>query len=254
MNDNNKSSRRSFILNTAKGTAAVAIGMAGLNQSLVSCNSAKKVMAAGNFSTGFTQQPLPYSYNSLENVIDAQTMEIHYSKHAATYTKNVNDAAAAENVDTKKPLEDVLARISKHTPKMRNNAGGHYNHEMFWKCMRPRMNDNKPTGALLEAIEKEFSSFANFKSQFSDAAKNRFGSGWAWLYVNASKKLQIGSSPNQDNPLMDVSDIKGFPILGLDVWEHAYYLKYQNKRADYVDNWWNVVNWNYVQSRYQGAL
>lgn len=251
MNDNNKNSRRSFILNTAKGTAALTIGLAGMEQFFVSCNSSRKTFEVGSFATGFTQQPLPYSYTSLENVIDAQTMEIHYSKHAATYTKNLNDAALAEGVDTKKPLEDVLARISRYTPKMRNNAGGHYNHEMFWKCMRPKTSDNRPTGTLLEAIEKEFSSFANFKTQFSDAAKNRFGSGWAWLYFNPAKKLQIGSSPNQDNPLMDVSDIKGFPILGLDVWEHAYYLKYQNKRADYIDNWWNVVNWNYVQSRFQ---
>jgi len=253
MNDNNKNGRRAFIMNTAKGTAALTIGLAGMDQFLVSCNSSRKVATAGSFSTGFTQQPLPYSYTSLENVIDAQTMEIHYAKHAAAYTKNLNDAALAEGVDTKKSVEDVLSRISKYSAKMRNNAGGHYNHEMFWKCMRPKTNDNRPSGALLEAIEREFSSFANFKSQFSDAAKNRFGSGWAWLYTNATKKLVIGSSPNQDNPLMDVSDIKGFPILGLDVWEHAYYLKYQNKRADYVDNWWNVVNWNYVQTRFQAV-
>ena len=251
MNTNKENSRRKFILNTAKGTAALTIGLAGMDQFLVSCNASKKSVVATRFKTGFSQQPLPYSYTSLENVIDAQTMEIHYSKHAAAYTKNLNEAATAEGVDMSRPLEDVLAKISRYTTKMRNNAGGHYNHEMFWQCMRPKSADNRPTAALLEAIEKEFSSFANFKSQFSEAAKNRFGSGWAWLYINASGKLQIGSSPNQDNPLMDASDIKGFPVLGLDVWEHAYYLKYQNKRADYVDNWWNVVNWNYVQSRYQ---
>lgn len=253
MNDNNKNSRRRFIINSAKGTAGLTIGLAGMDQLLLSCNSARKTVATGQFRTGYSQQPLPYSYSSLENVIDAQTMELHYAKHAAGYAKNLNDAASAEGVDTSKPLEDVLAKISRYTPKMRNNAGGHYNHEMFWKCMQPKTSDNRPSGALLEAIEREFLSFANFKSQFSEAAKNRFGSGWAWLYVNAAKKLKIGSSPNQDNPLMDVSEIKGFPILALDVWEHAYYLKYQNKRADYVDNWWNVVNWNYVQSRYQGV-
>ena len=133
---------------------------------------------------------------------------------------------------------------------MRNNAGGHYNHEMFWKCMRPKMADNKPSGSLAATIDHQFSSFANFKALFGDAGKNRFGSGWAWLYLGDNKKLSIGSSANQDNPLMDISDIKGFPLLGLDVWEHAYYLKYQNKRADYIENWWNVVNWDYVQSRF----
>ena len=135
---------------------------------------------------------------------------------------------------------------------MRNNAGGHYNHEMFWKSMQPKKMDNKPTGNLAASIEKTFGSFVNFKTQFSDAAKTRFGSGWAWLYLDNSSILKIGSTPNQDNPLMDTSDIKGFPILGLDVWEHAYYLKYQNKRADYIENWWNVVNWNYAELRFNG--
>ena len=121
---------------------------------------------------------------------------------------------------------------------------------MFWKSMRPKQPDNKPTGSLLSTIEKQFASFANFKMQFSDAGKNRFGSGWAWLYADKNKVLKIGSTPNQDNPMMDVSDIKGFPILGLDVWEHAYYLKYQNRRPEYIENWWNVVNWDYVAERY----
>lgn len=251
MNTNNGNSRRKFILTTAKGTAALSIGLAGMNEFLASCNSTKKTAASSGMTTGYSQQPLPYSYDSLENVIDKLTMEIHYSKHAATYTKNLNEAAKAEGADTIKPLEDLLSRISKYSAKMRNNAGGHYNHEIFWKSMRPKTIDNKPSGKLLEVIEKEFTSFAGFKSQFSDAAKNRFGSGWAWLYTDASKNLKIGSTANQDNPLMDVSDIKGFPILGLDVWEHAYYLKYQNKRADYIDNWWNVVNWAYIQQRYE---
>jgi Fe-Mn family superoxide dismutase len=128
-------------------------------------------------------------------------------------------------------------------------VAGHYNHEMFWQCMKPN-GEGTPSGKLLTDIEAQFSSVAAFKTQFSDAAKTRFGSGWAWLYVDNQKKLKIGSSPNQDNPLMDVSDIKGFPLLGLDVWEHAYYLKYQNKRADYIENWWKIVNWDYVQKRY----
>ena len=134
--------------------------------------------------------------------------------------------------------------------KLLSIFSGHYNHEMFWQCMRPRQNNNMPSGRLLSSIEKTFTSFANFKTQFADAGKNRFGSGWAWLYIDKDKMLRIGSSPNQDNPLMNVSDIKGVPLLGLDVWEHAYYLKYQNKRADYIDNWWNVVNWDYVAQRY----
>ena len=133
---------------------------------------------------------------------------------------------------------------------MRNNGGGHYNHEMFWQCMRPKQSDNKPIGKLLESIEKTFISFADFKKQFADAGKNRFGSGWAWLYLDKDKNLKIGSTPNQDNPLMDLAEIKGFPLLALDVWEHAYYLKYQNKRADYIDSWWQVVNWDYVAQRY----
>jgi len=178
------------------------------------------------------------------------TMEIHYSKHAAAYSKNVKEAAAAEKADISKPLEDVLAKISSYSAKMRNNGGGHYNHELFWQCMQPKKEGNMPSGKIMEAITKAFGSFDEFKKQFADAGKNRFGSGWAWLYVDAGKNLKIGSSPNQDNPLMDISDIKGYPLLALDVWEHAYYLKYQNKRADYIDNWWNVVNWNYVQQRF----
>ncbi len=244
-----KNSRRNFISTTVKGGVALGIGLSFTNQFLASCNTSKKVVK-NTFATGFTQKPLPYKYDGLENVIDAQTMEIHYSKHAAAYTKNMNDAIVAESVDAKKTVEDILTSISKYSVKLRNNVGGHYNHEMFWQCMRPKQADNKPIGKLLESIEKTFTSFADFKKQFADAGKNRFGSGWAWLYVDAAKNLKIGSTANQDNPLMDVSDVKGFPLLALDVWEHAYYLKYQNKRADYIDNWWQVVNWDYVAQRF----
>ena len=249
MKNLSKINRRNFLFNTAKGTLGLSIGLAGVSQFASSCSPVKK-MTAPAFATGFDQQPLPYKYDALENVIDTLTMEIHYSKHAAAYSKSLKEAVAAENVAANTPLENILASVSLYSPKMRNNSGGHYNHEMFWQSMRPKTTDNKPSGKLLEAIEKEFSSFANFKSKFNDAAKSRFGSGWAWLYTDGSKNLKIGSTPNQDNPLMDVSDIKGFPLLGLDVWEHAYYLKYQNKRADYADNWWNVVNWDYVQKRF----
>ncbi len=244
------SSRRSFLLNSAKGTLGITLAFSGVSQFLQSCNSTRKAASTPGIVTGFSQSPLPYAYNALENVIDAQTMEIHYTRHAAGYAKSLNEAVAAEGADTGAGVEGILSRISRYSTKMRNNAGGHYNHELFWKTMRPRMNDNRPTGSLLTAIESTFGSFANFKTQFSEAAKTRFGSGWAWLYMDNSKALKVGSTPNQDNPLMDVSDIKGFPLLGLDVWEHAYYLKYQNKRADYADNWWNVVNWDQVQQRF----
>lgn len=238
--------RRQFLITSAKAGLAIGIGST-LAGSLSSCSSSRRITGPGR--TGFQQTALPYSYSALEPVIDSMTMDIHYNRHAASYATNLQQAAKDENVDTGKPLEEVLGRISKYSAKMRNNAGGHYNHEMFWRCMRARTNDNRPIGSLLQAIETSFGSFGNFKQQFSDAAKNRFGSGWAWL-VRDGNNLRIGSTPNQDNPLMDVSDVKGFPLLGLDVWEHAYYLKYQNKRPDYIDNWWNVVNWDYVQQRF----
>lgn len=227
------------------------IGLSAVGPYLQSCATPKAAMIPAAFNTGFTQQPLPYKYEALENIIDAKTMEIHYSKHAVAYAKNLNEAAQAEGVDRTKPLEDVLAAISKFTPKMRNNGGGHYNHEMFWQCMRPKRDGNAPAGSLQLAIVKAFGSLEEFKKQFGDAGKNRFGSGWAWLYADKDKNLKVGSTPNQDNPLMNVSEIKGFPLLALDVWEHAYYLKYQNKRADYVDAWWQVVNWDYVQQRFE---
>jgi superoxide dismutase, Fe-Mn family len=244
-------SRRKFITNSAKGTIALTVGLSSAGSFITSCAHGKNITAA-IATVGFDQQPLPYKYDALENVIDAMTMEIHYSKHAAAYSKNVKEAATAEGVDITKPLEDVLAKISKYSAKMRNNGGGHYNHEMFWQCMRPKAVGNMPVGSLQQAITKTFGSFDDFKKQFADAGKNRFGSGWAWLYADAAKNLKIGSTPNQDNPLMDISEIKGTPILALDVWEHAYYLKYQNKRADYIENWWNVVNWDYVATRYSG--
>ena len=241
--------RRQFVKLSLKGSVAAGMGISFVGSALESCAGPKAAIKT-SYVTGFDQQPLPYAYNALENVIDALTMELHYSKHAAAYSKNLKEAASAEGINMSKPLEDVLAGVSKYSLKVRNNGGGHYNHEMFWKSMRPKQTDNKASGNLLAAIEKQFNSFATFKSQFSEAGKNRFGSGWAWLYADKSKQLRIGSTPNQDNPLMDVSEIKGFPILGLDVWEHAYYLKYQNKRADYIENWWNVVNWDYVSQRF----
>ena len=240
-------SRRRFLNQSVKTTLAVSLaGIAG--DALAGC-STTKVLHGAPLVTGFDQTPLPYAYNALEPVIDAMTMEIHYSKHASAYSKNAKDAAMAEKVDTSKPIELVLQSISKYSVKMRNNAGGHFNHELFWKCMKPN-GGGAPSGKLAAAITSSFGSMEAFKTQFGDAGKNRFGSGWAWLYADKDKQLRIGSTPNQDNPLMDISDIKGTPLLGLDVWEHAYYLKYQNRRADYIGAWWNVLNWEFVQQQF----
>ena len=253
MKKNSDNSRRKFIINSTLGTASLTLGLTGAGSLFAGCNTATHLMGL-SFATGFDQQPLPYNYSALEDVIDAKTMEIHYSKHAAAYSKALKEAVSAEGLQSETAVENILSKISKYTVKMRNNAGGHYNHEMFWKSMRPKSPDNKPSGKLLEAIEKKFSSFESLKTQMTDAGTKRFGSGWAWLYIDNDKNLKIGSTPNQDNPLMDLSEIKGFPLLGLDVWEHAYYLKYQNKRADYINNWWNVVNWEYIQKRYESVL
>lgn len=241
---NSGTSRRDFLMNSGKAGIALGLGLHAATCT-ASAHTTNKML-----NIPFDQEPLPYAYNALEPAIDAMTMEIHYTKHAAGYSKNLKEAAQAEGVASTTPLQDVLSRISKYTPKMRNNAGGHFNHELFWKNMRPRTEGNKPAGKLLTDIESTFGSFDAFKTQFSDAGKNRFGSGWAWLVVGPDKKLKIGSTPNQDNPLMDISDLKGFPLLGLDVWEHAYYLKYQNKRPDYIDNWWSLVNWDFVSTNY----
>lgn len=242
-------SRREFLSNSSK--ASLVLGLAGTGI-LSACAGDAKGDEKALLATSFAQTPLAYDYSALAPHIDAQTMEIHYTKHAAGYAKNLADAIGEEKVDTNKPLEDVLAEVSKYTTKMRNNGGGHYNHELFWKVMAPN-SGGKPTGELAAAIDSSFGSFEEFVSQFDTAAKTRFGSGWAWLVVGADKKLAVGSTANQDNPLMDVSDFKGTPLLALDVWEHAYYLNYQNKRPDYVTAFWNVVNWNTVAERFAAA-
>lgn len=237
-------SRRQFIKQTGKASIAMA--------SLPLINTFGLIQP--NQEINYQQLPLPYAYNALEPFIDAMTMEIHHTKHAAGYTKNLNDACVAENVDIKtKLITSLLASISKYSTKMRNNAGGHYNHELFWQTMKPAPSST-PTGSLAKMIDASFGSFANFQKAFSDAAKNRFGSGWAWLIVDEKNNLAICTTPNQDNPLMDLADTKGYPLLGLDVWEHAYYLKYQNKRADYINNWWNLVNWKFVEERFYSIV
>lgn len=233
------SSRRNFV--KTSGKAGLVIGLAAALPSVLRASAT----AAGEFQ----QQALPYMYNALEPAIDALTMEIHYTKHAASYAKSLGEACVAEGVNTSsKTLESVLRNISKYSVKMRNNAGGHYNHEMFWQTMKPG-GSAIPSGQLGNSIIQSFGSFEAFKAQFADAAKARFGSGWAWLMINSDNALAIVSTPNQDNPLMDVSEHWGKPLLGLDVWEHAYYLKYQNRRPDYINSWWNVVNWDVVAAR-----
>ena len=244
-------SRRSFIEKSAIAGLASFIALPTLNALMAagSNNIAPFSILSDDIKTTFDQQPLPYAYNALEPSIDAQTMELHFSKHAAAYSKNLKEAAVAEKVDMTKPLEDVIKKISKYSSKMRNNGGGHYNHELFWKCMSANANA-QPTGKLLAAIQKSFGSVDEMKKQLAEAAKTRFGSGWAWLIITKDKKLVVSSTPNQDNPLMDIADVKGFPLFGLDVWEHAYYLKYQNRRADYIENFWKVLNWKYVEERF----
>lgn len=196
----------------------------------------------------FELPKLDYGYDALESHIDARTMEIHHSKHHNAYVSKLN--GAVEGTDAANhSIEDICKNISKHSGAVRNNGGGHYNHSLFWKVMSPN-GGGAPSGALADAINSAFGSFDAFKEQFANAAATRFGSGWAWLIKDASGKLQVTSTPNQDNPLMDVAEVQGTPLLGIDVWEHAYYLNYQNRRPDYVAAFWNVVNWDEVASRF----
>jgi len=195
----------------------------------------------------FQVSDLRYDYNALEPYIDGKTMEIHYTKHHGAYTSKLNDAVNGTELADKK-IEDILANISKYSAAVRNNGGGFYNHNLFWEIMSPN-GGGEPKGDLLAAINKDFGSFAKFKEEFSNAAATRFGSGWAWL-IKQNDKLKVVSTPNQDNPLMDIADAKGTPILGLDVWEHAYYLKYQNRRPEYIDAFWNVIDWNAVANKF----
>jgi len=193
---------------------------------------------------------LPYAYNALEPHFDAKTMEIHHSKHHAAYTNNLNAAIAGTELEGKS-IEAILATISTAPGAVRNNGGGFYNHNLFWSVLSPN-GGGAPTGELAEAITAAFGSFEDFKTQFNAAAATRFGSGWAWLIVT-NGKLSICSSANQDNPLMDIAEQKGTPILALDVWEHAYYLNYQNRRPDYIAAFWNVVNWEAASKNFKAA-
>ncbi len=196
----------------------------------------------------FELPKLPYAYDALEPHIDAKTMEIHHTKHHNGYTTNLNKAIEGTDLEGK-TIENILLNLDMNNAAVRNNGGGYYNHSLFWTVMSPN-GGGKPSGALAEAIEKDFTSFENFKDEFSKAAATRFGSGWAWLCVHKGGKLQVCSAANQDNPLMPGIGCEGTPILGLDVWEHAYYLNYQNRRPDYIDAFFNVINWEEVSRRF----
>lgn len=199
----------------------------------------------------FELPQLPYAHDALEPHVDAKTMEIHHGKHHAGYVSKLN-AAIEGTPNADKTIEELMSQVGSLGGGVRNNGGGHYNHSLFWSVMSPDGGGN-PTGELSDAIDSAFGSFDKFKEEFSNAAATRFGSGWAWLIVNGEGKLQVTSTPNQDNPAMDIAEVKGTPILGLDVWEHAYYLNYQNRRPDYIGAFFNVINWQTVASLYAAA-
>lgn len=237
MNNN----RRDFL---KKGTLLSLVSLVDRVLGKTKINVIEQVSKQIQETPAFSLPPLPYSYNALEPFIDAQTMEIHYTKHHKGYVDKLN-AATGLNIDYNLSDAENCKNIDANTlPLIRNNLGGHYNHSLFWTLLKPNLKEeaNVPTGKLANEIIKEFKSFENFKKEFSENAIKIFGSGWCWLIFNDGK-LKITSTPNQDNPLMKVSSMQGSIILALDVWEHAYYLKHQNKRLDYVTAWWNVVNW-----------
>jgi Fe-Mn family superoxide dismutase len=236
--------------------------------SLVSCAAFAQTIAAPPAPAGtivpqtvaapvtaaFTQVPLPYAYGALEPIVDEATMRIHFERHHGAQVAGLNAAIVANPTYAGKSLEALLANASTAPAAIRNNAGGHWNHSFYWKIMAPAGTGGAPSPELMAAITRDFGSLDAFKAQFRASSMGRFGSGWSWLVVKPDGKLAVGSTPNQDNPLMDVGDFRGKPILGNDVWEHAYYLKYQNKRADYVDAWWSVINWNHVSRLHAEAV
>jgi Fe-Mn family superoxide dismutase len=248
-----ENSRRDFI----KKSAALVIG------TLTASSILNQAFASGNFSEEsytpidggkYTLPALPYAYDALEPHIDKLTMEIHHSKHHKAYVDNMNKALEALDgkiLGTSQTFETIFDKVAKLPAALRNNAGGHYNHSLFWSLMKPN-GGGEPKGKLADAIKTTFGSFEEFKKQFTDAGMKRFGSGWAWLVKTKEGKLVISSTANQDNPLMNLEsvEVKGMPVLALDVWEHAYYLKNQNKRADYITSWWNVVNWETAENIY----
>lgn len=237
------SNRRDFI---KKGALLTALGLVATKFSQAETDQTVNNLSAG--AGEYTLPDLGFKFDALEPYIDAQTMQIHHDRHHKAYVDNLNKAIASLANEKEFPaLEALMAKISTYPVSIRNNGGGHYNHSLFWQLIKPG-GGQTPPGKIAEAINSSFGNFETFKKQFTEAALTRFGSGWAWL-IKQNDKLVIGSTPNQDNPLMDASDLKGIPLLAIDVWEHAYYLKYQNKRADYVSAWWNVINWDEVAKR-----
>jgi Fe-Mn family superoxide dismutase len=237
--------RRNFIRAAALSGAA-----AMLSPGKIFSNNRPRTIQQEKTTMPFTLPNLPYAHDALEPHIDKMTMEIHHGKHHAAYVNNLNKAL--ENTEwAAKPIEEILANISKLPPAVRNNGGGHFNHSLFWTVMKPN-GGGTPSGAIAAAIDRDFGSFDKFKEAFGNAGATRFGSGWAWL-VKQGDKLVVCSTPNQDCPAMDIAEVKGTPVLGMDVWEHAYYLKYQNRRPDYIAAFWNVINWDEVARRFTQA-
>ncbi len=241
-----RSSRRKFIKDSSL------LALAGIGSQLIPSEvfGFKQEGDKPEGITTFVLPPLPYAYNALEPHIDKQTMEIHHDKHHAGYVNGLNLVLKENKI--KGTLEEILANVSKHPIAVRNMGGGHWNHSFFWKLMGPGLGD-APTGKLNDALSSSFGDFDEFKKLFIEAATKRFGSGWAWLILNKNNKLEIGSTPNQDNPLMDVSELKGKPIMAIDVWEHAYYLKYQNLRGAYLTAWWNLLSWDQITLNLEAA-
>lgn len=240
-----------------KKSAVLGAGVLVAPSVIQSCNTAgaKESLAAGLISMDdagqFLQPELGYAFDALEPHVDAMTMELHYGKHHAGYTRKFN-AALAEEAGAPSDIHEIFARVSTLGSGVRNNGGGYYNHNLYWKFMSPE-GGGTPGGALAEAITAAFGSMEEFKSLFASTAASRFGSGWGWLILNQEGKLQVTSTPNQDNPLMDVAEVKGTPLLNIDVWEHAYYLNYQNQRKAYIDAYWNLVDWDFVGGLYEEA-
>jgi len=212
------------------------------------------VAALAQSASPFTLPDLPYAANALEPVISAQTMELHHGKHHKAYVDNLNKAIEAGDAPADTTIEELVANAGTFTPAVRNNAGGHWNHTFFWDSMAPVDETGEMSAELSEAITEVYGSEEAFRTAFQDAGVARFGSGWVWLIVNESDKLEITTTPNQDNPLMDVAETQGTPLLGNDVWEHAYYLTYNNRRPEYLSAWWDVVDWTKVSERYEAAL
>lgn len=211
------------------------------------------LIAGASAKTPFTLPDLPYANAALEPAIDARTMEIHHGRHHRAYVDNLNAKVAEFPALAELSLETLMGQISRFDAAVRNNGGGHYNHSLFWELMTTPGQGGAPSEALQARIDKDFGSLDAFKKAFSDAGAKQFGSGWAWLILKQDGSLAVTSTANQDNPLMDVVSVRGTPLLAVDVWEHAYYLQYQNKRADYLAQWWSVVNWNAVNARYEAA-